>query len=294
MVTVDDEGIVELAWPREKLSANVSMLYADLPLLDRPAAAARAGFACVESWWPFDDPAPPSTVITRFVDSFRRAGVETVSLNFFTGDRERKERGLPAVAGGVSRFAANVPIALDVAERIGARVMNVLYGNVDPDETAGMQLRRAARAIADAAKAAEDRNIHVMIEPISAYEAPDYALRTVADVRRVIEAVAETGGPSVGVCFDIYHLAQSESDLCRVATENVSVISHVQVADLPGRGAPGTGRLAIDRVLRHLGAAGYRGCVGLEYRPNSTDATTSSPTSARTAHGCVCTDREVS
>jgi hydroxypyruvate isomerase len=242
------------------------MLYPCVSLYERPAAAASAGFASVESWWPFTESEPTSEQVDRFVDSFLRAEVEVASLNFLAGRRSRGEKGLASRADGVQRFLVNVPLAVNVATRIGARAMNVLYGNTDPAETAEQQLDRAAESIRFAAEAAGERGIRVMVEPVCAAESPDYALRTIADVRRVIDAVKERGGPSVGVCYDIYHLAQEDPGVFARIAEDCDLIAHVQLADLPGRGAPGTGTLPIPDILTALAAAGYGGFVGLEYR----------------------------
>lgn len=256
-----------LDWPRERLSANVSTLFADRPVLDRARAAVASGFTVIESWWPFPDGEPGAAELDRFAASVTGTGVRVASLNFLTGDRSRNERGLPAIASGTDRFRRNIPVAVDLARRIGSRWMNVLYGNVSPGESAGEQLRRAAHVIGEAARVAADSGIGVMVEPLSAVQAPDYALRTVADVRRVIAAVADTGAPPVRICYDVYHLGQEDPASLADLAADVEVIGHVQLADAPGRGEPGSGRLPIAGVLDQLARGGYLGDVGLEYVP---------------------------
>lgn len=256
-----------LDWPHERLSANVSTLFADRPVLDRAHAAVSAGFTVIESWWPFPDAEPGAAELDRFAASVTDAGVRVASLNFLTGDRSRDERGLPAIAAGTDRFRRNIPVAVGLAHRIGSRWMNVLFGNAEPGESAGEQLRRAAGLIGDAARVAADSGIGVVIEPLSAVQAPNYALRTVADVRRVIEAVADTGAPPVRICYDVYHLGQEDPAALKAVAADVEIIGHVQLADAPGRGEPGTGRLPIAGVLDQLTHADYLGDIGLEFVP---------------------------
>jgi len=257
-----------LDWPTERLSANVSLLFAGLPVLERAGAAATAGFATIESWWPFPQAEPDPAALDRFAGSVLDTGLAVASLNFLTGSRSRGERGLPAVAAGTDRFRGNIPAAVGLARRIGSRWMNILYGNADAGETPSEQLRRAAGLIGEASRVAVDSGIGVLIEPLSAIEAPHYALRTVADVRRVIEAVAETGAPPVRICYDVYHLGQDDPASLDDLGADLDVIGHVQLADAPGRGEPGSGRLPIDDVLAQLTRGGYAGLIGLEFVPD--------------------------
>ena len=79
--------------------------------------------------------------------------------------------------------------------------------------------------------------------------------------------VRAAGADNVGLLCDLYHLATNADDLDRVIDQRGGDIAHVQVADAPGRGEPGSGSLDLDHYLRRLEAAGYHGLVGLEYKP---------------------------
>ncbi len=108
----------------------------------------------------------------------------------------------------------------------------------------------------------------MLVEPVSG--SPRYPLLTAADVAAVIARVSANGGPSnIGMLADLYHLAVNGDDVDKAIaayTGTPGGIAHVQIADAPGRGAPGTGELPLDRQLADLEAAGYRGWVGLEYK----------------------------
>ena len=53
---------------------NLSIRFTELPLLQRPAAAAAAGFTAVEFWWPFDRAVPDGSDVDRFCRGGRGRG----------------------------------------------------------------------------------------------------------------------------------------------------------------------------------------------------------------------------
>ncbi|MBB4683447.1 hydroxypyruvate isomerase family protein [Amycolatopsis jiangsuensis] len=245
-----------------RYTANLSILFTELPLLERARAARAAGFTAVEFWWPFDDADPGTAEVDRFVRSIEEAGVQLTGLNFYAGDMAGGERGLVSWVGRETEFAASLTIGLAVAERLGCRSFNALYGNRVPgvppseqDELARVQLRTAAEAAAGI-------GAQLVLEPLSG--TPDYPLKTAADALAVLDGL---GLDNVKLLADLYHLAANGDDLDSVITGHTSRIGHVQIADVPGRHQPGTGTLDLAGHLEKLAAAGYDGYVGIEYRP---------------------------
>jgi len=256
-------------WPVARLSANVSTLYAGLPVRERPAAAARDGFRWMESWWPFaPDETPPEEDVASFARTVRDSRLGVASLNFSSGARAAGERGLPAVRDGAARLRAHVPVALGLAERVGCRLMNLQYGRRDPAIPLAEQRTRADAAVAELAVAARERGVDVMLEPLGEADAPGYLLRTVDDALRVCDAVEAATGVAVGVCFDVFQLSAHEPDLAAAFVRARDRIRHVQLADSPGRSVPGAGGIDFPRILEALRSTGYRGFVGLEYSPD--------------------------
>ncbi|GAB1511243.1 hydroxypyruvate isomerase family protein [Actinophytocola sp. KF-1] len=247
-----------------RFDVNLSILFTELPLLDRPSAAAGAGFDAVEFWWPFDTPTPAAADVDRFVGAVHDAGVRLVGLNFFAGDMPGGDRGVLSLPARSAEFVANVPVAVDIAERLGCRALNALYGNrvdgADPAE-------QDALAVANLARAAAAFDGVVLVEPLSG--APRYPLRTAADALAVIDRV---GADNVKLLADLYHLTVNGDDLDAVIAEHTGRIGHVQIADAPGRHEPGTGSLDLDAHLQKLAANGYPGHVGLEYVPSGASA----------------------
>lgn len=250
---------------------NCSILFTELPLLERPAAARAAGFDAVEFWWPFDEAVPGDAALDAFAAAVEDAGVQLVGLNFFAGDMAGGDRGLVSWPARTSEFRDNIDVVTGLGERLGCRAFNALYGNrVDGVDTQ-LQDELATTNLALAANAVDRIRGTVLVEPVSGAER--YPLRTAADAVAVIERVEEQlGATNLGLLADLYHLAVNGDDVDEVLETHLERIAHVQVADAPGRHQPGTGNLPLERQLTTLEAGGYAGWVGLEYKPSGHSA----------------------
>jgi len=237
-----------------------------LPITARPAAAAAAGFDAVEFWWPFDDPVPRDAEIDTFVTAVSDAGVVLSGLNLAAGDMAAGERGILSDPARRAEFADNLDVAVGIGAQLGSTGFNALYGNrldgADPaaqDETAAENLALAGRAAARIGAVA-------LLEPISGIDR--YPLRTAADAVAVLD---RTGSGDVRLLLDVFHLAVNGDDPAAAIDRYAGRIGHVQIADAPGRGEPGTGNLPIAALVDRVAAAGYRGRISLEYRPVTAD-----------------------
>ena len=240
------------------------------PLLERPAAAKAAGFDAVEFWWPFDVPVPGDHEVDAFTHAIVDAGVQLTGLNFFAGDLLGPDCGVASIPGRSHQFLESIEVAVGIGERLGTRAFNALYGNrvdgVSPDE----QDELGADSLLQAARAAARIGATVLVEPVSGPK--PYPLRTAADAVTVVHRVRDAGAANVALLCDLFHLAANGDDVDAAIDAYAEVTGHVQIADLPGRGEPGSGDLDLDGQLGRLQAAGYRGWVGLEYRPTTTTA----------------------
>ena len=254
-----------------RYEVNCSILFTELPLLARPAAAKQAGFDAVEFWWPFPVAVPADRDVDAFVCALRDAGVTLVGLNFFAGNMPAGDRGLVSWPARSQEFRDNVDVTVGIGEQLGCRAFNALYGNRVEDAEPSAQDDLAVENLALAGRAASRIGGTVLVEPVSG--APRYPLRTAADAVGVIERVSsQTGVSSLGLLCDLYHLAVNGDDLDWVIRTYGSRVAHVQIADAPGRHEPGTGELDLDGCLGKLAAAGFDGWVGLEYQPSTTSA----------------------
>jgi hydroxypyruvate isomerase len=248
--------------------ANCSMLFCELPLLQRPAAAKAAEFDAIELWWPFASPVPGDDQIEALIAAIQDAGVRLIGLNFFAGDLAGPDCGVLSIPARAQQFSDNVPVAVEIGERLGVRVFNALYGNRVDGVSAAEQDELGIQSLVAAAQAARAIGATVLVEAVSGPK--PYPLRRAADAIAVVQRARALGAQNVSFLCDLYHLAANGEDLGRVLRDCASMIGHVQIADLPGRGEPGSGTLDIDGHLTLLAGEGYDGWVGLEYRPTST------------------------
>jgi hydroxypyruvate isomerase len=254
---------------RSRFTVNCSILFTELPLLDRPQAAADAGFDAVEFWWPFATASTSPKDVDDFVASLSNANVHLTGLNFFAGDMAAGDRGILSAPDRGPEFDENVGVVADIATRTGCRVFNALYGNrldgVRPEEHDAVALER----LASLASFTETTGSQIVLEPLSAVAA--YPLVMATDALDVMDQLARDGSTtSVALLADLYHLSVNGDDVSKVIASFAPRIGHVQIADDPGRNEPGTGALPIERWLNELTANGYDGKVGLEYRPSTT------------------------
>ena len=252
-------------------TVNCSILFTELPLLERPAAAKAAGFGAVELWWPFAEAVPSDSEVDAFVAAIQDAGVQLAGLNFFAGDMPGGDRGLVSWPARAQEFRDNIDVTVGIGERLGCRAFNALYGNRVDDVAAAEQDDLAVENLVLAARAAARIGGTVLVEPVSGAER--YPLLTAVDALAVIDRASEEGGvDNIRLLADLYHLAVNGDDVDKVIANHTERIAHVQIADAPGRNEPGTGDLPLMRQLADLEAAGYSGWVGLEYKPSTTSA----------------------
>ncbi|MFI8297449.1 TIM barrel protein [Streptomyces nigra] len=254
----------------QRFDVNLSILFTELPLLERPAAAAAAGFTAVELWWPWiDSPTPERSELDALRKAIEDAGVRLTGLNFYAGQLPGPDRGALSVPGEESeRFRANVEVAAEFAGSLGCGALNALYGNsvdgVDPAEQDALALENLVLA----ARAADGIGAILLIEALNKPESPLYPLVSAPAAVGVVDKVnAATGLDNARFLMDLYHLSMNGEDLPAVIERYTAKTGHVQIADNPGRGAPGTGSLPLEDLLGRLRKAGYDGWVGLEYKP---------------------------
>ena len=246
-------------------TVNCSILLTELPLLERPAAAKAAGFDAVEFWWPFDTSVPGDDQVTGFENAIIDAGVQLTGLNFNAGNMPGGDRGLASWPERSTEFQDNIDVVAGIGERLGCKAFNALYGNRIDGESPGKQDEIGAENLATAAAGVARIGGTVLLEPVSG--APRYPLLTAQDALKVIARVtAESGATNIKLLADFYHLAVNGDDVEAVIENHAKDFGHIQIADNPGRGAPGTGELPLGEWIARSRALGYTGYIGLEYK----------------------------
>jgi hydroxypyruvate isomerase len=248
-------------------AANLSLLFGELPLLSRPAAAADAGFAAVESWWPFGTALPGDAEIEAWVTAVSDAGVQLIGLNFFGGNMAAGERGIMTAPQRASEFRDNVDVAVGIATRLGCPAFNALHGRYVDGTPTERQDETVLANLQVAATAAKTIGAWVGIEPISGI--PDFPIRTAREAADLVARARTTLGlDNVMIWGDLYHLTANGDDVEAAIKAYGAQMGHVQIADFPGRHEPGSGQVDLLGHLRRLTAIGYTGYVGLEFIPS--------------------------
>ncbi|HCE76343.1 MAG TPA: hydroxypyruvate isomerase [Dehalococcoidia bacterium] len=244
-----------------KFAANLSMLFTELDFEDRFEAAAKAGFSGVEYLFPY---ALEAQQIKEKLDENQ---LTQVLFNLPAGDWEAGERGIAVDPARIEEFQAGVATAIEYAKVLGNTQINCLAGIVpqgvsqhDAHAAFVINLRYAAQALKEA-------GIRLVIEAINTRDIPGFFLNTTEQAKAVIK---EVGSDNLFIQYDIYHMQIMEGDLARTIESNIQLISHMQLADNPGRHEPGTGEINYEYLFDFIDSLGYRGWIGCEYVPAGT------------------------
>ena len=243
-----------------RFCVNVSILFKEVPFLERFARVAEAGFEGVEFWWPAGES------LDDVEAAIRDAGLTAALFNFDAGDMPAGDRGLLSDPDRQAGFRDNVPVALDLARRLECPRLNALVGVARDGLEREEQLALAAENIGWAADQAAPDGIEIMLEAVNTWENGHYLLSTTRDAAAFQDRV---GRPNVKLQWDAYHMQRMEGNLTATLREFFDRVTHIQVADSPGRGEPGTGEIHHPYLFEQIEALGYDGWIGLEYNPTT-------------------------
>jgi len=243
-----------------KFAANLSLLFTELPFLDRFDAAASAGFQGVEFLFPYDYDAGDLTA------RLKANGLAQVLFNLPAGNWAAGDRGIAIYPNLTAEFREGVQRAVKYAKALGCRQLHCLAG-ISPPGADHREIRKTyVENLKFAARALADEGMTLLIEAINTRDIPNYFLNSTTKAADVIESVAE---PNLRLQYDVYHMQIMEGDLTPTIDKFLPLIAHVQIADTPGRHEPGTGEINYPFIFDHLDRAGYQGWVGCEYNPRT-------------------------
>ncbi|QQM29814.1 hydroxypyruvate isomerase [Martelella lutilitoris] len=243
-----------------KFAANLSFLYADLPFLDRIAAAAKDGFPAVEYVGPYDFPEEDIAA------ALKAAHVKQALFNLPAGDWAGGERGIGCLPDRVEEFKAGVDKAISYAKALGCSKINCLAG-IAPNGVAPETLEQTlVENLKYAAPRLDEAGIKLLLEPINLRDIPGFFVSTTDHAERILDAV---GSDNLFIQYDIYHTQIMQGDLAETYRRLKAKIAHVQLADNPGRHEPGTGEINYPYLFNMLDAEGYDGFIGCEYKPSA-------------------------
>ena len=244
-----------------RLSANISTLFTEWPLLDRPAAAADVGFQAVEMQFPYAEKAE------ALAAACRKAGVPMILINLPAGRIDQGEIGIACLPARRAEFSSGLQLAVAYAGELGCAQVNCLVGRLPsdlPHDVAWWSLIDNLRFAADRLK---QHGIRLLIEPLNGRDHPDFMLATLAEADAVIAAVDH---PNLTLQYDVYHVRAQDEDWLGELRNRIGTIGHIQFSDYPGRHEPGSGDMDMNALFRTIETSAYSGWTGAEYRPCGT------------------------
>ena len=237
-----------------RFAANLSMMFNEVPFLDRFEAAAKAGFKGVEFLFPYEFPA------AEIAARLKGNGLSQVLFNLPPGDWSKGERGLAALSGREADFEAAMKTALSYAEALDCPRVHAMAGLVHQGANRATYVSNLKKG----ARMAAASGIDVIIEPINTRDIPGFFLNRTGDARAVIY---EVGEPNLGLQFDLYHRQIMEGDVATAIREYAALTLHYQLAGPPDRGEPDAVELNYPWLFKLIDETGFDGWIGCEYRP---------------------------
>jgi len=241
-----------------KFAANLSMMFTEVPFLDRFERAAKAGFTAVEFLFPYD-----------FVAADIRArldanGLKLVLHNLPPGDWNAGERGTACLPGRENEFREGVALGIEYARALGLTQLHCMAGKAPAGAAHALLHQTLVQNLKFAAAALKADGLRMLIEPINAYDIPGYFINRTAQAIAILD---EVGADNGFLQYDLYHAQRSEGELAATSQKLLPRIGHIQIADNPGRNEPGTGEINYPFLFAHLDRIGYTGYIGCEYKP---------------------------
>jgi len=244
-----------------RFAANLTMLFNEVPFMERFEAARSAGFEAVEYLFPY------AYSQQELAAALKKNELKQVLHNLPAGNWEAGERGIACHPDRVGEFREGVGQAIAYATALGCPQVNCLAGKV-PAGVSGEQARATFVAnLKFAAAELKAAGIRLLIEPVNSYDIPGFFLTRTQQALSILD---EVGSDNLFVQYDIYHAQRMEGELGNTLQNHLSRIGHIQLADNPGRNEPGTGEINYAWLLRHIDAIGYTGWIGCEYKPATT------------------------
>jgi hydroxypyruvate isomerase len=246
-----------------KFAANMTMLFNEVPFLERFDQAAQNGFRAVEFLFPYGFTAQE---IRTKLDANK---LSLVLHNLPAGDWDAGERGIACHPNRVEEFRAGVAKAITYAKALGVPQLNCLAGKAPAGVSADQLRKTFVENLRYAAAELKKVDLKLLIEPINHFDIPGFYLNYTAQAIGILD---EVGADNAFVQYDIYHAQRMEGELAATMQKNLARIGHIQLADNPGRNEPGTGEINYQFLFQHIDKIGYTGWIGCEYKPAAATA----------------------
>jgi len=239
-------------------TANLSLLFTEVTLIDRFKAAKQAGFNAVEIQFPYElNPA-------AIKDKLDEYGLKLVLFNVDAADLLQGGEGLACVPEKRDQFRQAVAQTVDYAERLKPEAINVLPGRCLDNSRLQHYLETFKENLCFAVDAFSPLGVKTVFEAVNSHDMPGFIIDSGAQMLSMLD---QLNRPALFMQYDIYHMQMMGEQPETFIAEQAGKIGHIQFADCPGRGQPGTGRIDFERLFSVIEKSGYSGWVGAEYKP---------------------------
>ena len=244
-----------------KFAANLTMLFNEVPFLERFEKAANNGFTAVEFLFPY------AFDVQEIRDRLTRHKLALVLHNLPAGDWDAGERGIACHPDRVQEFREGVARAISYATALGVSQLNCLAGKTPSGVSAEVLRKTFVENLRFAATELKKAGLKLLIEPINTFDIPGFYLSGTSQALAIID---EVGADNLFLQYDIYHMQRMEGELAASMQRHLPRIAHLQLADNPGRNEPGTGEINYAFLFQFIDKIGYTGWIGCEYKPATT------------------------
>ncbi len=224
---------------------------------DRIRLARQAGLSAVE-FWRWTDKDLDAIVAAVAETGIAVAGLVAEPMIALTNPANRED------------WLQGLRESVAVARRLGAAVLIAQAGDDLSEFSDAEQRASLVAALTAGAGILKGSGVRLGLEPLNTMI--DHAGYYLSSTVEGLDIVDEVGHPEIGIVYDLYHSAVMGEDMREVIGGRIDRVVHLHIADHPGRGDPGTGQIDLAERLDWLFAQGYRGRIGLEYRPATGDA----------------------
>jgi hydroxypyruvate isomerase len=241
-----------------KFDPNLRWLFTELPMVERYAAAAQAGFKGVEVAFPYDYKASDLNSILK------NNGLSLVQI-LAPFDWDGGERGLGALPGRESEFKTSISSAIEFAIQVGRPMIHIMPGNITSELNKKECLDIFKSNLAWAAEVANREGITLILEPCCAARFPDFLYHR---IHEGVDVIKELGCQNIKLCFDTFHVQMEEGAITPKLIEAFPYIGHIQVGNVPGRHEPGNGEIYFPYLFSQIEKLGWDRWIGCEYTPS--------------------------
>ena len=245
-------------------AANLTLMFNEVPFLDRFKAAKDCGFDAVEFLFPYEHKAD------EIAEKLDANGLTLALFNLPPGDWDAGDKGMSAIPGREQEFKDSVGVALEYARTFGNKTVHMMGGIIPGGVSMEQAFETYVTNYQYCADAFADLGIDVILEPLNTRDVPGYMISQNSSARSVIAAVER---PNTGLQFDFYHVQIMSGDLATQFETHLDITKHVQIAGVPERFEPNVGEINYPYLFDLMDRLGYEGYVGCEYKPqNGTEA----------------------